>query len=426
MRSVDTTPRRENPRAATPTVLDGDTTADRPVPLATQVPVVDVVIPVYNEQLVLRQSIERLHAFLLDSFPFSWRITIVDNASTDRTWSQACELAARLDHVEALHLDRKGRGLALRTAWSNSDATVVAYMDVDLSTGLDALLPLVAPLVSGHSDVAIGSRLAPGAHVARGPRREFISRTYNALLRTFFAAKVRDAQCGFKAVRTDVARRLLPEVEDDGWFFDTELLLLADHNGMRIHEVPVDWIDDPDSRVDVVHTALGDLAGTARMMMRFLRGGGEVRLERADHREPDDDFGRRLVTFGMIGAASTIVSLVLFLLLWPSIGAVAANLVALSATFAANTWANARFTARRRRVHWARAISLFAGAVGLSTVALAIVDRLDVSAALQLATLLATWLLASLARLVMVDGWSRRTDETDDAGACRPTVTGAS
>src|SRR5204863_1222385 len=165
----------------------------------------------------------------------------------------------------AVHMDCKGRGRALRAAWSASTAEVVAYMDVDLSTDLDALLPLVAPLVSGHSDVAIGTRLAPGAEVVRGPKREAISRAYNLLLKAALGAGFSDAQCGFKAVRADVARELLPLIEDDGWFFDTELLVLAERNGLRIHEVPVDWIDDPDSRVDVVRTAAGDLRGLWRM-----------------------------------------------------------------------------------------------------------------------------------------------------------------
>ena len=167
-------------------------------------PVVDIVVPVFDEERALEPSVRRLHAYLTDDFPFSWRITIVDNASTDATWSQARMLERELPGVQALHLDRKGRGLALRCAWSASDAEVVAYMDVDLSTDLDALLPLVAPLVSGHSDVAIGSRLAPGSHVARHPKRELISRSYNLILRTVLATRVRDAQCGFKAVRGDV------------------------------------------------------------------------------------------------------------------------------------------------------------------------------------------------------------------------------
>src|SRR5207302_4314305 len=122
------------------------------------------------------------------------------------------------------------------------------------------------PLVSGHSDIAVGSRVTAGAAVARGPRREIVSRTYNLILRALFATQIRDMQCGFKALRGDVARRIVPAVEDDGWFFDTELLLLAERNGLRIHQVPVDWIDDSDSRVDVLHTAIDDLKGAARML----------------------------------------------------------------------------------------------------------------------------------------------------------------
>ncbi len=224
-------------------------------PLPAGAPCVEIVVPVYNEAANLDASVRTLRKYLTDHFPFTWRITIVDNASTDGTWFRAARLAREVEHVHARHLDRKGRGLALRTTWSASDAQVVAYMDVDLSTGLDALLPLVAPLVSGHSDLAIGSRLSSGASVARRPKRELISRGYNAILRGAFATRVRDAQCGFKAMRADVARRLLPHIEDDAWFFDTELLLLAEHNGLRIHQVPVDWIDDADSRVQIAQTA---------------------------------------------------------------------------------------------------------------------------------------------------------------------------
>jgi len=237
---------------------------------------VEIVVPVYNEEAQLEASVLRLHAYLSTGFPVSWVLTIVDNASRDRTWGVACRLARELDGVQALHLDGKGRGRALRAAWSASRATVVAYMDVDLSTRLDALLPLVAPLLSGHSDVAIGSRLARGARVVRGPKREVISRVYNLLLRVTLRNRFSDAQCGFKALRADVAGTLLPMVEDEGWFFDTELLVLAEHNGLRIHEVPVDWVDDPDSRVDLVGTAVDDLRGIWRLSRRLAGGGGVV------------------------------------------------------------------------------------------------------------------------------------------------------
>jgi glycosyltransferase involved in cell wall biosynthesis len=227
---------------------------------------VDVAIPVHNEEADLERSVRRLHDHLVRRFPFAARITIVDNASTDGTWRIAQRLQYELADVRSIRLERKGRGNALRAAWSRSDAPVLAYMDVDLSTGLEALLPLVEPLLSGHSDVSIGSRLAPGARVVRGPKREVISRGYNLLLRAALHTRFRDAQCGFKAISAPAARRLLPLVRDNSWFFDTELLVTAQRLGMRIHEVPVDWVDDPDSRVDIVPTAIEDLRGVWRLM----------------------------------------------------------------------------------------------------------------------------------------------------------------
>jgi glycosyltransferase involved in cell wall biosynthesis len=228
---------------------------------------IEIVVPVYNEQATLERSIRRLHAFLSEEMPFDWRIVVADNASTDATCAIARSLSAELPSLSVLSLALKGRGRALRAAWSASDADVLCYMDVDLSTDLRALLPLIAGLVSGHSDVAIGTRLAAGSRVRRGLKREFISRSYNRLLHLALGARFSDAQCGFKAVRRDVARRLLPLIRDDGWFFDTELLVLAQRGGLRIHEVAVDWVDDPDSRVDIVRTAAGDLRGVGRMLL---------------------------------------------------------------------------------------------------------------------------------------------------------------
>src|SRR3954467_12480504 len=253
---------------------------------------VEIVVPVYNEERTLEPSVRRLHEFLASEFPLSWQIVIADNASSDGTLDAARRLSHELDGVEVLHLRRKGRGRALRAAWLASPARVVCYMDVDLSTDLRALLPLVAPLISGHSDLAIGTRLARSARVTRGPKREFISRSYNLILRTLLRARFSDAQCGFKAARTDVARRLLPTVVDEGWFFDTELLVLAQRERLRIHEVPVDWVDDPDSRVDIVATAIGDLRGVARLFA-------------ASH----------IVRFAAIGLVSTLTYALIYLVL---------------------------------------------------------------------------------------------------------------
>src|SRR3954469_134644 len=272
-------------------------------------PQLDIVVPVFNEEAALAGSIARLHRFLSDGFPFSWRIVVADNASTDGTSDAARLLAASLPGVVALRLEEKGRGRALRAAWTASEARVVAYMDVDLSTDLRALLPLVAPLLSGHSDLAIGTRLARSARVVRGPKRELISRAYNHLLRTVLGARFSDAQCGFKAVRRDAADALLPAVRDDGWFFDTELLVLAQRRGLRIHEVPVDWVDDPDSRVDVIATALADLRGVARLLVA-----GPV------------------ARFLAVGVLSTLAYALLFVLLHPLVGADGANALALAVT----------------------------------------------------------------------------------------------
>jgi glycosyltransferase involved in cell wall biosynthesis len=235
---------------------------------------VEVTVPVYNESRVLADSIRRLHAYLTANLPFRFVITIADNASTDETFAIAKRMCEELTGVRAIHLDRKGRGLALRHVWAASSADVVAYMDADLSTGLDAFLPLIAPLVSGYSDLATGSRLSPGATVVRGPKREFISRVYNLLLRVILAARFSDAQCGFKAGRTEIVKALLPGVQDDDWFFDTELLMLAQRRGLRICQIPITWIEDPDSKVDIVRTALADLRGIARL--RFASGGARV------------------------------------------------------------------------------------------------------------------------------------------------------
>jgi hypothetical protein len=226
---------------------------------------VEIVIPVYNEQRVLAQSVRKLHSYMKSSYTFPFRITIADNASTDATFEIAEGLCEELPEVEALYLEEKGRGRALRAAWSRSDADVVAYMDVDLSTDLKALPDLLEPLLQRRGDISIGSRLAPGAQVTRGPKREFISRSYNLLLKALLDASFSDAQCGFKAARREAIQPILGEVRDENWFFDTELLHLAQRRGLSIREVPVRWVDDPDSRVDILATAREDLRGIARL-----------------------------------------------------------------------------------------------------------------------------------------------------------------
>lgn len=242
---------------------------------------VEIVIPVYNEESDLERSVRRLRAYLDARFPFHATVTVADNASIDDMEKVGRRLAATVPGIRYVKISDKGRGRALAATWLISDADVVAYTDVDLSTDLDALLPLVAPLISGHSDVAIGSRLAKGSRVRRGMKRELLSRCYNAILRLALGASFKDAQCGFKAMRADTARRLVPRVENRNWFFDTELLVLAQRAGLRIHEVPVDWTDEADSRVRLVPTALEDLGG----VLRLMRAGQSRLADRENNRD---------------------------------------------------------------------------------------------------------------------------------------------
>jgi putative flippase GtrA len=397
----------------------------RPPVAATAAPDVEVVVPVYNEQAGLERSVRSLHRYLRSEFPFTWRIVIADNASTDSTPVIAEVLARELRGVEVVRLARKGRGLALREAWSRSEAKVVCYMDVDLSTDLRALLPLVAPLLSGHSDVAIGTRLARGARVVRGLKREVISRAYNRILRTVLRARFSDAQCGFKALRGAVARDLLDEVRDDSCSFDTELLVLAQRRGLRIHEVPVDWVDDPDSRVDIVATAVADLRGIARVGRALAAGTlpiGELRaqLGRAPL-EPSVPgvpaaMPRQLVRFAAIGVASTVAHLLLFVLLRGVTGAIAANVVALLLTTVANTAANRRLTFGVRgrdgaARHQFQGLIVFGLGLCLTTGALALLGHLvpDASRAVEPAALVVANAVATAVRFVLFRSWVFRT-----------------
>jgi len=227
---------------------------------------IDAVIPVYNEQHVLERSITALHTFLDQHLPYDWRIRIADNASTDDTLRVAQDLGQRFPRVEVLHLDKKGRGRALRAAWLGSQAKVLSYMDVDLSTDLAAYPPMIKAIAIDGYDLATGRRLGRGAKVERRKlQREITSRAYNLIIKAAFRTHWTDAQCGFKAISRRAADALVPLVRNNEWFFDTELLIIAEKKGYRIHQVPVHWVDDPDSRVKVVNTAMEDLRGLWRL-----------------------------------------------------------------------------------------------------------------------------------------------------------------
>ncbi|MGW9302354.1 glycosyltransferase [Streptomyces cyaneofuscatus] len=385
------------------------------------VPVLDVVVPVYNEEKDLRPCVLRLHDHLSRTFPYAFRITVADNASTDATPAVAARLAAELRGVRYVRLEAKGRGRALRTVWSDSDAPVLAYMDVDLSTDLNALLPLVAPLISGHSDLAIGSRLARSARVVRGSKREFISRAYNLILRSSLAAGFSDAQCGFKAIRSEVAERLLPMVEDSGWFFDTELLVLAERGGLRIHEVPVDWIDDPDSTVHIVRTATEDLKGVWRVGRALAVGALPLdRLARPFGDDPRDraltgverGLARQLVGFCVVGVLSTLFYLALYSLFRLGVGPQLANGGALLVSAVANTAANRRLTFgvrgwRGAVRHQAQGLVVFAIGLALTSGSLAALGAAtgSPSHSTELAVLITANLAATVLRFLLLRAW---------------------
>jgi len=228
---------------------------------------IDVVIPVYNEEKILVGTVSVLSDFLSKHFSSYWKIVIADNGSVDRTLAMAKSLSQQHPGVGFIHLDQKGRGRALRKAWLESKADIVSYMDVDLSTGLDAFLKLIEALNKGY-DIAIGSRLIAGAKVKRSLNREITSRAYNLLIKAMFFSRFKDAQCGFKAVKRHVVQELLPLIKDQAWFFDTELLLLAERKGCRIKEVPVEWIEDEDTKVRIMKTAWEDIKGLFRLRFR--------------------------------------------------------------------------------------------------------------------------------------------------------------
>jgi putative flippase GtrA len=422
--STGTTPPR--PRPAADTATWGTTAA------TSGAPVLDVVVPVFNEETDLEPCVRRLHAHVA-RFPFRTRITVADNASTDGTPRVARALAEELPDVRHVRLEEKGRGRALNRVWSASDAEVLAYMDVDLSTDLAALLPLVAGLLSGHSDVAIGSRLAKGSHVVRGAKREIISRCYNLILHGTLRVRFTDAQCGFKALRADVAREILPLVEDTGWFFDTEVLVLAERSGLRIQEIPVDWVDDPDSTVDIVATAVADLRGIRRLAGAMASGRlplKEIRASLGRGPQPaalagvPTSLAGQLTRFIAVGLTSTAAYALLYLLFQEFGSAQVANFVALLVTAVANTALNRRVTFGVRGRdgagrHQAQGLFVFllGWAITAGSLSALHAGNPDAGRGVELAVLTAANLAATVVRFLLLRSWVFRSRRHHQPGA---------
>ncbi|WP_232668583.1 GtrA family protein [Pseudonocardia sp. TRM90224] len=312
------------------------TVEDPPIEL-TRSPLTDIVIPIRDAASVPAATVRRLHAHLTRTFPFPFRITIAAGGSGAADPTSAAELQRDLPEVRFVHVGGDGRGAILRRVWSMSDADVVAYMDADLPVDLAGFLPLVAPLVSGHSDLATGNRPAHSSGV--------LARAIGFLLRVLLGVRVGDSQCAFKAGRADVVKALLPGVHDDRWFFDTELLCVAERHGMRIHEIPIDCLDDPGGSAETPQTLADMIRGVVAISRRKMRGTFGVTIPAHLGRpRPPAGMGNQVVWFAVIGVASVVTHAGLFLTFRSVMPALAANALALGITGVLNTAANRRFT----------------------------------------------------------------------------------
>lgn len=365
---------------------------------------VDLVVPVYNEEAVLAESVETLVQATADG-PNEITIVIADNASTDSTPVVAEALVTAHPSVEYVRLDEKGRGRALSRVWRASDADVVAYTDVDLATDIQALDPMIEVIRSGIADVAIASRLLPGIEIHRGVAREIISRCYNRLLRFGLGIGFSDAQCGFKAISAAAAKELLPQVEDTEWFFDTELLARAEWAGFRIHEFGTDWTDDPDSSVDVLATAWADLKG----IWRLLTSG---RPKIGANEDPVPNTGAQIIHFIDVGIISTLLFAVLYLFGSQIVSPAWANFAALLISTVINTGLNRRHTFGLRLPHHrlaaqVKGLAAFALCLAFTSVGLVISAGFsgDWAGLGTLAVLTVANLVATLVRFVLMRTW---------------------
>jgi glycosyltransferase involved in cell wall biosynthesis len=248
---------------------------------------VTIVIPVLNEAHVLENSVEKVRAYLKPTtFPYRWELLIADNGSVDGTQAVAQRLAEKYENLRFVHLQQRGRGRALRHAWFFSQADIVCYMDVDLSTDLSHLIELIDAIAKEGYDLSTGSRLMSASRTKRSFKREFISRSYNLFVKIVLGTKFSDAQCGFKALSRTTVEHIVPQIEDQSWFFDTELLVLAEKQGLKIKDIPVHWVEDDDSRVKIAQTAWDDIKGVFRLRQHLWRKSAKMGVADVDTREP--------------------------------------------------------------------------------------------------------------------------------------------
>ncbi|MBD3359736.1 MAG: glycosyltransferase [Candidatus Buchananbacteria bacterium] len=213
-----------------------------------------LALPVYNEEKVLEKSVLKLYNYFKNNIKDDWQIVIVNNASIDKTKKVADSLAQKFLKVDSLNLEDKGRGNALKNVWQKYEADIYAYCDIDLATDIFAFKKLFNSIINGSANIAIGARYIKGSQTKRTLNRLIYSKVYIFLVRLFFPTKIKDFQCGFKAVDKKTVSEILPLVKDKEWFFDTELLLIAEKNDFKIKEIAVQWKENPETKVKFIRT----------------------------------------------------------------------------------------------------------------------------------------------------------------------------
>ena len=228
-----------------------------------------LMLPIYNEEEQLESSMRTVFDYATKNLSeYDWRVHVGDNASKDKSK----EIYTKLHNENPTRftfrtLDKKGRGLNLRDSWLKEEYDIAIYMDVDLSSDINAVKNMVDQIRDRKADLSVGSRLLPASKViGRKLLREITSRGYVFIIKTLASTKISDFQCGFKAISKELALKIVPEVEDNTWYFDTELILLTEKSGYKVYECPVRWTDDPGSTVKVWKTATDDLKGLYRTL----------------------------------------------------------------------------------------------------------------------------------------------------------------
>lgn len=309
-------------------------------------PHVLLVIPIYNEEKIIENTVRETIKYLNENTKYSYILVVADNASTDSSPEIVKNLQKEIPFLEYVRLPKKGRGLALHTVWKDFNAEVVAYMDADLSSPLTSLPNIIDPILNNESDVTFGSRLLPpGQAINRKGKRELTSQGYNFLLQFILGATFKDAQCGFKAISKEKFNQVEEEIKNQNWFYDTELLLISQYKGLRLKEVPITWVDDPDSSVKVFKTIVENLKEMGRVYFTY---------------RPESVF-IKLFKFAIIGVLSTVGTALLFFLLRFVLDPQLANIVSLSTATILNTIANKRFAFKNKtKDPWGKTIIISA------------------------------------------------------------------